>query len=210
MKQRLRLIALLAVALFATDALAQKQKKVQQFKVSKVIDLPADRLWAVVGEDYGKIAHSHPKIISSDYVDGSLKAGEGAHRICYFNEKQTQYLKEKMVDFSPDQMTFTNKVYQAGKFPVDPEYTQAVYQIKDLGDGTSEFSFDMQYRTKPAFMGSMAKGKFKKLINDYFIAVEHYVRTGEEVTQENFKEVRKQYVTREHHPELASLTAALN
>ncbi|MEM6526539.1 MAG: SRPBCC family protein [Bacteroidota bacterium] len=188
--------------------MGQKQKKVQQFSLSKVMELPAEQVWAIVGEDYGKIAHSHPKIIASNYVDGTLVAGEGAQRICYFNEEQTQYLKEKMVNYAPDRMSFTNKVYQAGKFPVDPNYTQAVYQVKDLGNGKSEFSFHMKYRTKPAFMGLMAKGKFKKLVYDYFIAVEHYVRTGEEVTNENFKEIKKLYTKHSQIEKLRALVAS--
>lgn len=194
MKNTFKIVALVAFVFFALGAEGQKQKKVQKFKVSKVIDVPAAELWEVVGEDYGKIAYSHPRIMTSDYIGGSLKGQEGAQRICYFNEKQTQFLKEQMVDFAPERMSFTNKVFQAGKFPVDPDYTKAVYRIKDLGDGKSEFSFDMQYRTKPAFMGSMTKGKFKKLINDYFIAVEHYTKTGEPVTRDNFKEIKKLYV----------------
>lgn len=193
-KQSFQWVAVVTTMLLALGAEGQKQKKVQTFKVSKVIDIPANQLWDVVGKDYGKIAYSHPKIIASEYIDGSLMAGEGAQRVCYFNEKQTQFLKEKMVNYSPERMSFTNQVYQAGKFPVDPELTQAIYRIKDLGNGTSEFSFDMQFRTKPAFMGAMSKGKFKKLINDYFIAVEHYTKTGEPVTKENFKEIKKLYV----------------
>ena len=172
------------------------QKKVQSFKVSKVIPYPAVEVWKVVGEDYGRIAHSHPKIIESDYINGTMKAGEGAERVCYFNEKHTQYLSERMINYSPEQMSFTNTVFQAGKFPVDPEYTKAVYMVKDLGDGKSEISFDMEYRTKPAFMGTIAKGKFKKLINDYFIAIEHHIATGESVSKENFKEIKKLYTKR--------------
>lgn len=49
---------------------------------------------------------------------------------------------------------------------------------------------------KPAFMGGMMKGQFKKLINDYFIAIDHHVATGEKVTKANFKEIKKQYVSR--------------
>ena len=193
MKKTMRVLALGVLVALSGNVEAQKQKKVQKFLISKVIDVPADEVWEVVGEDYGRIAYSHPRIIESDYINGSLKAGEGAERICYFNEKQTQYLKEKMIDYSPESMSFTNTVFQAGKFPVDPEYTRAVYRVKDLGNGTSELSFDMQYRTKPAFMGAMAKGKFKRLIADYFIAVEHHAKTGEEVTKKNFKEIRKKY-----------------
>ncbi len=179
--------------LFTLTAGLQAQKKVQKFSESKIIDLPAEKIWAIVGEDYGAIAHSHPAIVSSDYVDGTLKAGEGAERVCNFNEKGTKYLKEKMVNYNPEQMSFTNTVYHAGKFPVDPEYTSAVYRVESLPNGQSKISFDMQYRTKPAFMGSMAKGKFKKLIRDYFIAIEHHAKTGEKVTKENFKEIKKKY-----------------
>jgi len=179
--------------LFFFAQTSHAQKKVKTFKVSKVIELPAETVWAIVGEDYGSIAYSHPKIISSNYINGTLAAGEGAERVCLFNEKGTQFLKEKMTDYDAANMTFVNKVFQAGKFPVDPEVTQAIYKVEDLGNGTSRFSFDMQFRTKPAMMGGMMKGQFKKLIEDYFIAVEHHARTGEKVTQENFKEIKKQY-----------------
>ena len=98
-----------------------------------------------------------------------------------------------MMNLDAENMTFINKVYQAGKFPVDPDYTQAVYKVEDLGNGKSRLIFDMQFRTKPAMMGAMAQGKFKKLIEDYFIAIEHHVRTGEKVNQDNFKDIKKQY-----------------
>ncbi len=182
---------LLFVLTFATTV--QAQKKVQEFTESKVLDVPAEKVWAIVGEDYGAIAYSHPKIISSNYVNGTLKAGEGAERICNFNEKGTKFVKEKMEDYNPAEMTFTNIVYQAGRFPVDPEYTRAVYKVERLSGGKSRISFRMQYRTKPAFMGAMAKGKFKKLIRDYFIAIEHHSKTGEKVTKENFRKIKRKY-----------------
>ena len=183
---------LLLFALAITNA-TWAQKKVQKFTESKIIDLPAEKVWAIVGEDYGAIAYSHPKIISSDYVNGSLKAGEGAERVCNFNEKGTRYLKEKMVNYNPEDMSFTNTVYQAGKLPVEPEYTKAIYKVERLAEGKSRISFDMQYRTRPAFMGAMAKGNFKKLIRDYFIAIEHYAKTGEKVTKKNFRKIKKKY-----------------
>ena len=169
------------------------EKKVQQFLISKESNVPADQVWAIVGEDYGAIANSHPQIVYSEYLGGTLHAGEGAERLCNFNDKGTKYLKEVMKDYDPDHMTFVNQVTHAGKFPMDPELTRATYKVEDLGDGKSRLSFDMQYRTKPAIMGSMAKGKFKKLIEDYFIAVEHHAKTGEKVNKDNFKEIKKRY-----------------
>ena len=68
------------------------QKKVQTFTVVNIINASADQVWAVVGEDYGAIANSHPKIVSSDYINGTLSAGEGAERVCNFNESGSRYL----------------------------------------------------------------------------------------------------------------------
>jgi hypothetical protein len=51
----------------------------------------------------------------------------------------------------------------------------------------------MEYQTKPAFMGALVKGQFKKLLKDYFVSIEHYARTGESITLENYKEIRRKY-----------------
>ncbi len=198
MKTTVKSTIIIIMAMVTLPLVAQDiQKKVKTFQVTKVLPFTAAQVWAVVAEDYGRIAHSHPKIIASEYLNGSLKGGEGAERVCYFNDKQTQYLKEKMVDYSPEQMRFTNTVYKAGKFPVDPASTRAIYSVRDLGNGTSELTFDMQFRTKPAFMGGMMKGAFKKLIADYFIAIEHHLTTGESVTKDNFKQIKKNYAAKQ-------------
>lgn len=190
----IRSLAIVVLAITITSfAPSNTDKKVKRFKVEKIMDISADTLWHVVAEDYGAIAYSHPRIIRSEYINGSLEGGEGAERVCYFNESGSQFLRERMVDYDPANMQFTNRVYQAGKFPVDPEYTLAVYKVEDLGSGKSKLSFDMQFRTKPAAMGGMMKGSFKGLIQDYFIAVEHHAKTGEKVNRDNFKEIKKLY-----------------
>lgn len=183
----------LLISLFGFSAAPVKaQKKVQTFRVSHLIEAPAEKVWAVVGEDYGAIANSHPKIVSSKYINGSLQAGEGAERVCNFNEKGTRFLKEKQVQYDPENYSFKNQVFQAGKFPVDPKYTFAIYRVEAVDESTSRFTFDMTYRTKPAWLGGMMKGAFKKLIADYALAVEHHINTGEVVNKENFKEIKRQ------------------
>ncbi|MFK7920579.1 MAG: SRPBCC family protein [Bacteroidia bacterium] len=172
------------------------QEKVQEFTVSHVIHAPADKVWAVVGEDYGAIANSHPKIISSDYINGSLQAGEGAERVCNFNESGTKYLKEKQVNYDPTNYTFTNQVYQAGKFPVDPANTFAVYRVEPIDDNSCRFVFEMTYRTIPPMMGGMMKRSFKSLVADYAVAVEHHVNTGEKVNKDNFKQLKREISAR--------------
>ncbi|MEL7342871.1 MAG: hypothetical protein AAGM67_20470, partial [Bacteroidota bacterium] len=60
MKSFLKISVLFSLGLLGLQLL-QAQEKVQTFTVSHVIQAPADKVWAVVGEDYGAIANSHPK-----------------------------------------------------------------------------------------------------------------------------------------------------
>jgi len=193
MKTTLRILTIVLAAAATFNQPAKAQKKTQKMVVSYVIDAPAEQIWQVVAEDYGAIANAHPEIVSSNYINGSLKAGEGAERVCNFNEKGTQFLKEKMVDYDPVNYTFKNVVYQSGKFPLDPENTFAIYRVETIDANTSRLVFDFTFRTKPAFMGVIAKGDFKKRITNYAISVAHYVKTGEKVNKENFKQIKKQY-----------------
>lgn len=193
MKQIIKFSFLMAFFTLITIQSANAQKKVKTFTVEHVINAPADKVWTVVGEDYGAIANSHPAIVSSNYVNGTLKAGEGAERVCNFDDEGKQFLKEKQVNYDPANYTFKNQVYQAGKFPVSPEHTFAIYKVVPIDKNTSKFVFNMTYRTTPAFMGGMMKGNFKKLIADYAIAIEHHVNTGENVNKDNFKDIKKQY-----------------
>lgn len=183
------------VFVFATVTLtATAQKKVQSFSISRVIDSNIESVWKVVGEDFGAIANSHPKIVSSTYNQGSITyGGEGAERICNLNESVTKYIKEKQLHFDAENHSFTVQVFHTEGIPLNPDYTKATYSVKPISSTSSEVVFEMTYRTTPAFMGWMAKGKFKKQIEDYLIAVEHHVITGENVNKENFKQIKKKY-----------------
>lgn len=183
----------LLVAGLLTGLQTVAQKKVQSFEVSRVIKASASDVWKVVGDDFGAIANSHPKIISSDYIGGTLKSGEGAERVCNFNDKGTRYTHEKQIDYDPDHYTFKARVFHAEGFPLDTDYSIATYRVEPIDASSSRLVFHMDYRTKPAFMGSLAKGNMKKTLSDYLIAVEHHVLTGEKVTQDNFKSIRKNY-----------------
>ena len=168
------------------------QKKAQNFSVSTVIKASADKVWAVVGEDFGAIAKSHPQIASSNYINGTLEAGEGAERVCNYNDSGTKYLHEKQINYDPDNYTFEVQVNHIAGLPMDPDYARAIYKVEPIDENSSKFVFDFTYRTKPAFMGAMMKGKFKKTIADYALAIEHHILTGEEVNRDNFKEIKKQ------------------
>ena len=189
------LLLLLLVLMVGTTMYGQSmEKKFHTFEVSRELPFSSKKVWEAVASDYGNIANSHPKIVASNYENGSLTGGEGVERMCYFNEKQTRYLYEKIIEWNPEQGYFVNRVIEAGGFPINEDNTRATYRVESLGPNKSRFSMKMEFRTKPAFMGGMAKGQFKKLLNNYLIAVEHHIKTGESVNASNFKKIKKGYL----------------
>lgn len=176
----------------STTAMAQNKKQ-QQVKVERTVSIAAKDVWHILAEDYGAIANSHPTIIKSEYASGTLQGGAGAERVCYFNEKGTQMFHEQITKWEPENMSFTQVIKDFKKFPIDKENTEVVYSVEKVDANTSKIKVNLMYRTKPAFMGSMAKGKFKGMLEDYFLSIEHHIKTGEKVTIENFKNIKKQY-----------------
>lgn len=184
-------IGLLSIILLTAMSLFSQDKKVQSFTVKETLNVSAEKVWAIVGEDFGAIANSHPSIVASNYLEGTTVSGEGAERQCNYNEQGTKYLHEKQVNYNPEEMTFDVKIFHIAGLPLNSDYSGATYKVVPVDEHTSKFVFTMTYRTKPAFMGALAKGKFKKSIGDYAIAVEHHALTGENVSKDNFKQIKK-------------------
>lgn len=194
MKTVFKSVIALVFLLVGTQAIAQKtDKKVMTFSVERTIKASADRVWKVVGEDFGAIANSHPKIVSSHYNQGFITGGENASRTCNYNEKGTKYLKETQVDFDPENYTFKVLIENAGGIPMNTDYSYGIYKVEPIDANTSKLIMTMGVRTKPAFLGWFAKGQFKKDIANYLLAVEHHVLTGESVNKDNFKSIKKIY-----------------
>ena len=193
---RISMVAFLFFSFGQSNFAQNTTKKVKTISAEKTLPFAAEKVWAIVGEDYGAIANSHPKIIKSEYINGSLKAEEGAERLCYFNEDGSRFLKEKMIDYDPENFSFTNTIFQVDRFPLDHENTVGYWKIIPLSENSSKIVFNGTLRTKPAFMGGMMKRQFTTLINDYFIAIEHHLSTGDDVNKDNFKEIKKQYVSK--------------
>lgn len=175
-----------------TSSFAQKDKS-KQFVVTRIIKAPADKVWKVVGEDFVDIAKSHPKLASSHYVEGTPTSGEGCTRVCNLDEAGKKYTQEKQVDYNPEEQSFKAEISHVGGLPLDQSKSFMLYNVDPIDENTSKLTLDMTFLTNPAFMGSMAKGKFKKNIEDYALAIEHHVLTGEDVNPDNFKEIKKLY-----------------
>ncbi len=186
----------LLLSICSTTMFAQSMsKKYRTLKVETKINAPADQVWQAMVLDYGEIANFSPYIYASNYERGSLKGEKGAERKCSFNEKGSRWTHEQIEDIDNQNMVMRNIVIDAQKFPLDMDNSQAYYRVKDNGDGTSTASYEFQFRTKPAFMGAIAKGSFRKTLAGTLVGLKHYVETGEKVNASNdkYKEIKDKY-----------------
>lgn len=186
-------ITLYLVVLCSCLFAQQPNKRTIHFSIERVINAPVSEVWKVVGEDFGAIANSHPKIVSSNYNQGHITGGENASRTCNYNEKGTKYLKETQIEFDPKNYTFKVRIDQSGGLPINPDYSFGIYKIIPIDTNSCKLIMSMELRTKPAFLGGLAKKQFKRDIADYLLAVEHHVLTGENVNKDNFKKIKQQY-----------------
>ncbi|WP_430966993.1 SRPBCC family protein [Spongiimicrobium sp. 2-473A-2-J] len=180
----------------ATSISAQSMsKKFKTIKVEMKINAPAERVWEAMVLDYGEISNFSPYIYTSDYINGSVKGVEGATRKCSFNEKGTRWTHERIAEIDKINMTMRNVVIEAQKFPLNMDNSQAFYTVRDNGDGTCTAGYEFQYRTKPAFMGGLVKGQFKKQLGGTLVGLKHYIETGEVVRAGNGKydEIKNNY-----------------
>ncbi|PWJ39168.1 SRPBCC family protein [Sediminitomix flava] len=194
MNQSLVKLKLIVIGLlFSTVVLAQEQKT-QEFTVERIIPVSAERVWKVVGLEFADIAKSHPKLADSHYVEGTPMTGEGCERICTFSEDGEKYTKEKIVNFDPENYSFRAEINGIAGLPLETDISYVIYDVDPISENSCKLSLKMVYRTNPAVMGVLAKGRFKKNLTDYTIAIEHHVKTGEDVNPETFKQIRKQYL----------------
>lgn len=185
MKTKINLIIILVFSAIITNA--------QSFTTERIINAPAEKVWKVVGEQYGEIANSHPTVVASDYISNDSQGGEGCERVCYLNEEKTKYTHEKQLEFDSINYRFKVQISHVEGIPLNPDFSYGIYKVIPIDENSCKLVIEMNLKTSPAFLGVLAKGKFKKNIEDYQIAIQHNVLTGEHVTKDNFKEIKKKY-----------------
>lgn len=183
----------LPMLLLAGIASCNAQKKTHTFQVERIIPASAERVWETVGVGFANVSDYHGGIVKSELINGSTKSEVGCERICQLDNDGKKYVKEKLTAYNPSTMSFKAQLYSSTGVPTVPEYTYAKYKVEPINENSCKVIITQVYRTKPAFLGSIAKRQFVKYTEDQLVFIEHYTLTGEAVTKENQKEIKKKY-----------------
>jgi len=184
--------ALATTVLFAasTPAMAQSMsKKFHTIVAEREMEHSAEAVWHAVAEDYGNIANTHPQIYASEYLSGSVAGSLGAERSCSFDAEGKAWTYERIAEWDPENMRFVNTVTSSENYPLDTDNTRATYIVEALPGGGSVLRLEMDYRTKPAFIGGIVGKQFETLLDQYLMSVDYHLTTGESVNRETFEQV---------------------
>lgn len=167
--------------------------KFKTFTVTHVIQAPIDQVWEKLGEDFANVSNAHHGFASSSFIDGSTQAGEGAMRICYLNDGQSRFIKEKQINYDPAHYTFVAEVIEGKGLPLASGTNIATYQLTPIDENSCTLTIQVKMRTDPVIFSTLFSGKYQNWMEKYAIGLHHHVRTGETITEETFKAIKDQY-----------------
>jgi hypothetical protein len=120
-------------------------------------------------------------------------AGPGAERSCSFDEEGKAWTYERIAEWDPESMRFVNTVTSSENYPLDTDNTRGIYEVEALPGGGSLLRVTFEYRTKPAFLGGVVGGQFETLLEQYMMAVDYHLETGEAINRDTFDRVLAYY-----------------
>ncbi|MDO5970276.1 SRPBCC family protein [Flavivirga aquimarina] len=168
-------------------------KKMQVIDLTKTINASTDSLWNIMVTNFGNVANYTPTLYFSRYAN-ELREVAGCERHCTLSSNGKKYLVERL-DFV-DKKNHTYRVkFKESSEPIDKELSFVQFTLTPINTSTTKIKTHMEYRTKPAFIGFLAKRQFIKIFRDMFIGLEHYEKSGEKINASigNFKKIKKNY-----------------
>ncbi|MDN5214766.1 SRPBCC family protein [Fulvivirgaceae bacterium BMA12] len=183
------------IALTVKTGFAQgRTKKLRSFEVSNIVNASVDSVWKIMVDNFGDVAAYTPNIHHSHCTTDSTIVGVGTERLCTFNQKGNKYLREEIEFMDKDNYHFRVK-FNTITQPLNTDLSRVHIYLSPLSPGQTKVRILMDYRTKPAFVGGLAKGKFINIFEDVLLGLKHYTETGERVNAGtgNFGKIKRQY-----------------
>ncbi len=149
--------------------------------VDRVIDRPADAVWAIL-DDFGSVSRYHPLVETSPITNG-IGSGLGAERVCHFDNGDS--IREKITAYEPDR-GYEVEIVDPGKFPL--KRAVARLSVEPLDETRSRVGFDMSFKPKFGPLGwlmgkAVMVGQFSKILGRVLEGLETHLQTGEVVSR---------------------------
>ncbi len=171
-------------------AMAKTEGK-SAFVVEHELDVPVEKIWNLLVDDFPNVANSSQLSPKSEFVEGYNKVEVGAKRIMYKSKNLKKYFIDEIVLIDNERYDFTVDVVKAKGYP--NTFTRLEFGATPISNNSTKLRIAFTYKTKPKFLQEMIKRSLKKDIQDYLYAIDHYLKTGEVITNDNWKSIRSNY-----------------
>lgn len=189
-----RIIIILCMIIFLGSGICYSQKKAKKVEISRIVNQPIDIIWDIMVNKFGDPTAYTPNLYQSNFITDSTTIGVGTQRFCTLNAKGSKYIKEEIEFLDVEKHYFRVKFIEL-TMPLNTDVSRAHIQLTSMSNSTTKIDVKMIYRTKPAFIGGLAKGKFRKIFEHLLVGLEHYALTGERVNAQidNYKKIKGKY-----------------
>lgn len=150
------------------------------------IDAPKDKVWATLA-DLAAIQNYNPMVARS-YYTSDTRTGTGATRHCDFSPMGS--VEERVVAWEEGK-EYSIEVYDSHLMPMT---VKAHFELQPAETGT-KVSVLMEYTMMAGKIGALAEKAMQrqvaKMAEGMLAGLKHYVETGEAITPQVLKKVRK-------------------
>lgn len=172
--------------LLAQESVLHKEAKMPDLTRAILVNAPIEKVWAVLA-NIGAVQDYSPSVVKS-YFTSDIKEGVDASRHCDLLPKGT--VEERIVDWHEGKQ-YSIEIYEGTEIP----YTGvAHFALERDGVGTrvievmdykptNELPIDLKRKSIEGLVGKIVEGNL--------VGLKHFVETGEIVTREVFRRIKK-------------------
>ena len=163
-------------------------KKLRNINLDIIVNASKEEIWDLTFNRFGEVNVFNPIIEGSHYVS-EAKGAVGCERQCDMDSKGT-HVVERIIDATGHD-TFEIEII-GGNMPM-MEKAYARFSFDEIGANKTRVRLEMRFRSKPAFMWPLMSMMMKRMMPDMLKGLKYHLETGEFVTKQNIKAIKRAY-----------------
>ena len=153
-----------------------------------IVNASKEAVWDLTFNRFGEVNNFNPLIEGSHFT--SMSKGEvGCERQCDLDLKGN-HLIERIID-AQGHDSFELEIIGGAMPMMEKMFVKQAFE--EIGPNKTRVRLIVRFRSKPAFMGFLMSMMMKRMLFDMLRGLKYHLETGELVTKENIKAIKRAY-----------------